>query len=297
MPRRPPEPAADRATLLHSGPFHQALRVCIRESGLSLDRVRSRLAQRGLTVALSTLSDWQRGHRRPGGEQSPLVIAALEEILRLPGGSLTRLLDHRPGLDERSGALGELLDALPGSRDQDAVIITQQQKVLIDAARRCESVWTRTLVRARRDGMDRYVIRSFADPGTDLDGCGIHALENCRVGTILRHHARGVMVAELLFDHALRAGDTWVFEWESFDRPTRPCAGHGHGFRQPVGHFLVQVRFDPAALPAECHSYVRSGPDAKPCRTGVLVPNAHHTVHLAAADVVSGVLGIAWRWP
>ncbi|MDP9866283.1 MULTISPECIES: hypothetical protein [Streptosporangium] len=293
MPRRLPEPAADRGLLLHSGPFHQALRACIRENGLPLDRIRSRLAQRGLTVALSTLSDWQRGHRRPGGEQSMLVVTALEEILRLPGGSLTRLLDRGPGLDGRSGALGEPLDALPGSRDQDAVVITQQQKVLIDAARMCASVWTRTLVRARRDGMDRYVVRSFVDPGTDLEGCEIHALENCRVGTVLRHQRRAVMVAELLFDHVLRAGDTWVFEWESVDRPTRPCVDHGHGFRQPVAHFLLQVRFDPLALPAECHSYVRSGPDETPFRTGVLVPTAHHTVHMAASDVADGVLGIA----
>ncbi|GAA3440998.1 hypothetical protein [Planomonospora venezuelensis] len=291
MPRRAPEPIGDRDTLLRSGPFHLALRACIRESGLSLDRIRARLAQHGPAVALSTLSDWQRGNRRPGGERSMAVITALEGILGVPERALADLLHPGPGADERPGGPP---GPFPGRYEQHVTVISQHQKVVLDAAGCRASVWTRTLIRARRHGVDRYLARSPDGPGADPGAREILPLANCRLGEVRREPEPFV---ELLFDQALRSGETWVFEWEARDRPPVPCTGHGHGFRQPVEQFLVEVRFDPAALPAECYAYARHGVDGEVRRTGALAPNVHHTVHLSACGVSSGVLGIAWRWP
>src|SRR4029450_7869746 len=74
-----------------TGPFHAALREAIRERGLTLDRLRSHLARRGVSVALSSLSAWQHGNARPG-VSSFRAVRALEEVLRLPSGSLIHLL-------------------------------------------------------------------------------------------------------------------------------------------------------------------------------------------------------------
>ncbi|TDC68141.1 XRE family transcriptional regulator, partial [Actinomadura sp. GC306] len=70
--------------------FAGALRQAIQASGLTLERIRHRLCRRGLTVSVATLSYWQRGRSRP---RSRDVVVALEEILQVPPGTLTELLD------------------------------------------------------------------------------------------------------------------------------------------------------------------------------------------------------------
>jgi hypothetical protein len=309
-----PEPRLDSP--LETGPFHAALREAIRERGLTLERLRSHLARRGISVALSTLSDWQHGNRRPGGANSFLAVRALEEILRLPSRSLLRLLllpdgeadceaqgrgrvPLRPvrGLDEHGGAIAQLLDRLPGARDRGVDILTQQHKVFIDAQRCSWLVWCRTVVRARRDGVDRYVVRYFGDEGCGIDQVRLVPLENTRLGRVERHRDAPVLVAELLFGEALRAGETWVFEHEVVDRTGQRCVEHGHGFLEPQDLYLLEVRFDPGALPVDCHAYAQPGLYDERRRTADLTLNNHHAVHLVVSGVSAGLVGIAWSWP
>ncbi|MFC7732668.1 hypothetical protein [Actinomadura keratinilytica] len=80
--------------------FAGALRQAIRGSGLTLERIRHRLACRGVSVSVATLSYWQRGRSRP---RSRPVVAALEEILQVPAGTLTGLLDDPPGPGSAAG--------------------------------------------------------------------------------------------------------------------------------------------------------------------------------------------------
>src|SRR5688572_3853543 len=99
--------------VLYTGPFHAALRSAIRERGLPLERLRAHLARRGVTVGLSSLSDWQTGNSRPAHPGSRRALRALEDVLELPPASLVRLLDNGTGppkglLDV--GAVAELLD-------------------------------------------------------------------------------------------------------------------------------------------------------------------------------------------
>src|SRR2546423_11318741 len=83
-------PAYD--VVLHTGPFHDALRAAVGSRGLTLDRLRAHLARRGIPIALSTLSDWQHGKRRPAAEDSLRAVRALEEVLGLHPATLVRLL-------------------------------------------------------------------------------------------------------------------------------------------------------------------------------------------------------------
>jgi hypothetical protein len=290
---------ADLGSLLVTGPFHLALRAAIRERGLPLERLRVRLAERGIPVGLSSLSNWQHGQSRPERANSLRAVRALEEILGVPPAALSRLLLHADeGLDEQDGPLGELLDTVPGSRVRDFDVLTRQQKIVVNADRQAPLVRTRTLVRARRDGVDRYIVRFFGDPGCAIDRVVVRAGENCRLGAVHRHPHAPVLVAELLFGTVLHAGDTWFFEdmlWEPTNAPE--CVEHGHGFRTAVGQFLLQVRFHPDALPVRCHAYASAGLDEPPRPIADLVLSARHEVHLVASNVASGVRGIAWDWP
>jgi hypothetical protein len=292
------------ASVLYTGPFHAAFRAAVNERGLTLDRLRAHLARRGITVGLSSLSDWQMGRRRPAGANSLQAVLALEEILGLPARSLIRLLltptgeavRLRRGLDDHSGALAVLLDQLPGSRERAVDILNAHEKVTIDGERRAAAMWLRTVVRARRDGADRYFVRFFGDPGCDASAVEVEPLENCRLGRLHRHPA-GVAVAELLFDETLRAGETWVFEVR-LANPTGPhCTEHAHGFRHPGEQFVLEVRFDPSALPADLHVFAQPGLYDERHRTDDLTLNGQHAVHLYASGTESGVLGIGWCWP
>ena len=298
MSRASQNDSASLEDLLVIGPFHEALRIAIKRSGLTLERIRSRIGQRGVPLALSTLSDWQQGHRRPGTERSLVVVGILEEILGLPRRSLRGLLEYTSaGIDEDEGPIGELLELFPHSRERDLTVITEQQKVFVDQAGITSRIWTRALLRARRQGVDRYLTRYFGDPGCLIDQVRLTALENCRLGRVERHRTQSVLVGELLLGTKLGAGDTWVIEYEVRDPSGEAGIEYGHAFPRPVAQYLLEVRFDPRRLPAACHSYARPALTDALHITGKLVLNRYHAVHLTASGVRAGVVGIIWEWP
>jgi hypothetical protein len=306
---RRPEDHLD--TALRTGPFDAALRAAIRRRGLPLDRLRFRLAARGIHVGLSSLSDWQHGHSRPERANSLRAVEALEDILGLPSASLLALLPPpgpagaagrpsraRPvqGVDEYSGPLGELLDSLPGSREWNLDLLHLEQRAFVTAARMIDRLRVRSLVRARRDGVDRYVTRYFCSPDGDVDRVLIRPVRNCRLGRVRRHPGGHVLVAEVLFGQALRTGDTWVFEDETIDPGSRARTEIAHGFRQPAEQVLLEVVFDPRARPARCYAYARADLYAERHRLEYLPVSGDHTAHLAMSGLTAGVRGIAWEW-
>jgi hypothetical protein len=283
---------------LYTGPFHTAFRAAIRDSGLTLDRLRWRLASRGINVGLSSLSDWQNGRSRPEQANSLRAVTAIEEILALPPGSLTQLLTavRRPSLPD-IGAVAELLDRLPGSRDRGFELVSIHNKVIIDERRCTELVWTRTAIRALHDGVDRYVVRYYGNPGCDAARVRPDPLGNCRLGRLLAHPDAPAVVYELLFDQSLRAGETWVFEARLTDDATAETTEFAYGFRYPAEQYLLEVRFHPTALPARCYSFAQLDLDDERHPTRELALSKHHSVHLVASAITSGVLGIKWDWP
>ncbi len=290
---------------LYTEPFHLALRAAIRERGLTLERLRAHLARRGISVGLSSLSNWQTGHARPETAGSLRAVRALEEILDLPPRSLVRLL---PGVDAtvrppRRTALAdiapvtELLGTVPGALDRGVELVSVQHKVVVDAERRTTSVWTRTAVRAVRDGVDRYVARYYGNSGCLPALVRPRPLGNCRLGLFVPHPSAPALVYELLFGHALLAGETWVFESELLDPTAGVSSEFAHGFRYPAEQYVLEVRFDPRARPAACYSFAQRDLCDDRHRTARLTLSPHDTVHLVASSVSSGVLGIQWEWP
>jgi hypothetical protein len=294
--------------LLTTGPFDAALRAAVHARGLTLDRLRAHLARRGIPIALSTLSDWQHGKHRPSITGSLRTVQALEEVLGLRQRTLVKLLVDqagdapgqpragRRGVNDRSGNLASLLDRIPGSRARLSDMVCDHQVYTVGPDRHLAGLRCRKVIQARHDGVDRYVLRYFGNPGCDADQIQVRPIRNCRLGQVVCDRS-GIVVAELRFDEKLHAGDIWVFELEIVDPTGRPMTECAHGFRSRDQQYLMEVRFDPTALPVDCHSFAQTDLYERRQRTGDLVLNRHHALHLLTGGLVGGVVGIGWRWP
>ncbi|MDG4825613.1 hypothetical protein O7635_27515 [Asanoa sp. WMMD1127] len=278
--------------VLFTGPFHLALRKAIRDRGLTLDRVCAHLARRGVSLALSSLSDWQTGRCRPVNLDT---VAALEDVLGLETGALARLLADSGRLAD-IGPVAELLDVVADSDPRDLELVSVQQRIDVGDDGRLARLWVRTAIRARRDGVDRYVARFYGDHGCDPHRVRTRALRNCRLGRRLTHPSAPALVYELVFDQALRAGDTWVFESQLVDPSAGVCAEAAFGFRYPAEQCLLEVQFHRGAVPTGTRAFAQRDLAGPRHGLGGLPVNRHHAVHLIASGVDSGVLGIAWDW-
>ncbi|GAA0492431.1 hypothetical protein ABZ951_27100 [Streptomyces sp. NPDC046215] len=302
---------AELAQALRTGPFHLALRTALSARGLALHRVQHRLAQRGVRVGVTSLSYWQQGARRPQRAESLRAVRMLEDVLDLPADSLTRLLEpagagagaERPAtrsyrsLLEEARVLERLLAELESPADGGLHTVCHLERVLIGAGRELLGRESHHVVRAHRDGVDRYVAIHHGDAGCDPGQVTVRATENCRVGRVRWHAASGVLVAELLFDTRLRAGDTYVFGYGFDDGTGGPSSEYVRGFSFAGGQYVLQVRFDAAALPVRCRRFTRTSAGApRGGQQELTLAGRHRGVHLVEPAVRPGIVGIAWDW-
>ncbi|MFD7131508.1 hypothetical protein [Streptomyces sp. NPDC059894] len=302
---------ADLDAALRDGPFHVALRAAIAARGLPLQRVQHHLSRHGVRVGITSLSYWQQGARRPQRPESMRAVRALEEILRLPQESLIRLLTKAHGdtvagqpagrsyrsLLEASDTLAELLVELECPPGGGLVTLGHHERVRIGARRELRGRESQHIVRAHRDGVDRFMAVHHGDPGCDPARMTLHALENCRPGRVRQHRDTGILVTELLFDTHLRAGDTFLFRYGVEDGTAGASREYVRGFDTPGGQYALQIRFDENAMPARCHRFTR--PSAAAPRGGrqeLALSRRHRSVHLVEPRVRSGIVGIGWDW-
>ncbi|MET7296888.1 hypothetical protein ABZS79_33145 [Streptomyces griseoloalbus] len=302
---------AELDSVLRGGPFHVALRAAIAARGLPLQRVQHHLSRHGVKVGVTSLSYWQQGARRPQRPESLRAVRALEEILQLPEESLIRLLaasdeptaDRRSAgrsyrsLVEASGVLDRLLAEFGAPRDGGLHSLGHHERVRIGARRELAERESHHIVRAQRDGVDRYVAVHHGDPGSAPERMIVHALENCRTGRVRWHHDTGVLAAELLFDTRLRAGDTFLFRFAVEDGTAGVSHEYVRGADSPGGQYALQVCFGSGALPVRCHRFAQHSAAAP--RGGhqeLALSGRHRSVHLVEPRVRSGYVGIAWDW-
>ncbi|GGL83775.1 hypothetical protein GCM10010129_29460 [Streptomyces fumigatiscleroticus] len=314
MPHAPQHadvPTVELDSALRGGPFHVALRAAIAARGLPLQRVQHHLSRHGVKVGVTSLSYWQQGARRPQRPESLRAVRALEEILQLPEESLIRLLEEagegssaqRPAARsyrafvEASGVLEQLLTELDAPLDSGLHTLAHHERVLIGARRELAGREAYHIVRAHRDGVDRFVAVHHGDPGCEPERIIVHALENCRTGRVRRHHGTGVLVAELLFDLRLRSGDTFLFRYGVEDGTAGVSREYVRSFGAAGGQYALQVRFDAAALPVRCHRFSQHSAAApRSGRQELRLSARHHSVHVVEPRVRAGAVGIGWDW-
>ncbi|WP_433548188.1 hypothetical protein ACQPZG_26300 [Streptomyces sp. CA-294286] len=305
----PAEP--DLEQLLRTGPFHLALRAALALRGLPLQRVQHHLAGRGVKVGVTSLSYWQQGARRPQRPESLRAVRELEGVLGLPAASLIRLLPaegaggdtERPAtrsyrsLVEVSGSVEGLLAELESPQDGGLHTVGHHERVRIGADRELVGRDSQHVVRAHRDGVDRYLAIHHGDPGCDPSRVAVRAWENCRTGRVRWHRETGVVVAELLFDARLRAGDTYLFGYGFEDGTGGASSEYVRGFSFAGGQYVLQVRFDEAALPVRCRRFARATAlSPRVARQDLTLSGRHGTVHFVEQGVRPGILGVDWDW-
>ncbi|MDN0194940.1 hypothetical protein [Streptomyces sp. S.PNR 29] len=302
---------AELDSALRGGPFHVALRAAIAARGLPLQRVQHHLSRYGVKVGVTSLSYWQQGARRPQRPESLRAVRALEEILQLPDESLIRLLAETEdrsreqrsatrsyrALVEASGVLEQLLAELDSPPDGGLHTLGHHERVRIGARRELAGRESHHIVRAHRNGVDRFVAVHHGDPGCVPERMAVHALENCRTGRVRRHHDTGVLVAELLFDTRLRSGDTFLFRYGVEDGTAGVSREYLRGFGSAGGQYALQVRFAATALPVRCHRFTQHSAAApRSGRQELALSGLHHSVHLVEPRARSGIVGIGWDW-
>lgn len=297
--------------VLRTGPFHLALRAAIAARRLPLHRVQHHLSRHGIKVGVTSLSYWQQGARRPQRSESMRAVRALEEILDLPDESLIRLLGpalpagapERPparpyrSLVRASGVLHRLLADLDAPPDCGLLGVGLHERVRIGPRGQLLGRDSQHVIRARRDGVDRYIAVHQGDPGCAPGDVAVHAMENCRTGRVRWDRATGVLVAELLFDARLRAGETHLFRYGFEDGTAGASTEYVRGFGGAGGQYVLQVAFADGALPVRCHRFAQQSTAAPRVGRQELTPTGRpRSVHLVEQQVRTGLLGIGWDW-
>ena len=312
-PARIPVGRAELAKLLAGGPFPDALRAAIKGSGLSLDRIQHRLQLRGVTISVATLSYWQSGRRRPERPESLDALRHLEAVLRVPPNALTALLGPprprgRRRRDSRllamdalwgSMALANLLTSVDTASDGHLARISQHDRVVVDTTRQIRSVRVSQVLRAEQDGVDRWVLLyDWQTETTDVPQ--ITNLRNCRLGRMVADRNEHLLAAELLFDQELATGETLIMEYEvvnptSEHTPLVDC--YCRRLRLPVRDYVLEVKFDPDALPERCQQFSSPAGDVRLARRRNLAISATGEAHTVGLGVGPGLVGIEWDWP
>lgn len=160
------------------------------------------------------------------------------------------------------------------------------------------TVTAKAVFRARADGQDRWLL-AYRQDGADGVEAGtptLTALRNCTVGRVEVDHAANLTLAELVFSHAIDAGETHLVEY-SLSYRHNPCAdtrkAHFREFWEPVPEYLLEVDFDPAYPPEQCwrYSYRSHGGTAD---SEDVTLDEQCRAHAVAIDFGPGVFGIGW---
>jgi len=305
------------AELLRTGPFEEALRAAVAASGLSLDRIQDRLKRRGSRISVATLSFWQSGRYRPGRPASLLVLAELEEVLGVPPESLSALLGPprprgRPlvttdgrGLEASSGFgvtdMASTLNQVNTQWDDVLTRLSTHCRLELDEHGRERRMYNRRLLRAEADGPDRW-ITGYQISGMQSEGPGLlprlHVEPPHRIGKVIENRDNGLLISEILFDRPLGRGDIVALEYTHEPRTPPPYSTIMQtALHAPVREYLMEVRFDPSALPGSCYSFRTADldPESRP-QERLLRPDAIGSVLAVALSVGPCRLGIRWDW-
>lgn len=286
--------------------FAEALHEAVHRRGLPLSRVQARLAAMGHPVAVSTISQWQRGHRRPRSERSLAVLDALEQVLEAPRGSLRALALAHPCapsvLAPRhpltcDGEAFRLLVGRMGLSSSQALVETLgvHDHLTLTADR---TVRRRTALVLRATGAtDRHAVAHEVDPGGDVHQVTVRARSGCRLGRVLRDPGAGMVVAELHFDRWLGAGDTAVLETQVDDTNRLPRTEFHRASTRQVPLLVMEAAFDRSRVPSTVQAFSRP-------RSGSLGPSSLELpiiggdrVHLVRQPAEPGNHGLRWTWP
>lgn len=282
--------------------FARALRTAIRDRGLSLERIRYHLKEHGHHLSAATLSYWQSGRSRPDRASSLAALGTLEEVLQVPRGSLAA---HLPGRAPRTGgrstasSMASALFDSGGLIDRDVTSlgivwgdlerVAIHDLVTVAEDRTTRSHELRKILRAARDGVDRFAAVHFVEPSETLT---ILPRRGCHLGRVIHHPDHGVAIAELLLDQPLMTHDVALIEYaHTVTGATQPTKGWERGCVGQLREIHMEVEF-PEQRPRSTRAAVITDGQERPA------PVTLHgaLLSLLLLDVGPGVIGLSWSW-
>lgn len=279
--------------------FASTLRAAVEERGLGLGRIQERLAERGVSISVATLSYWQSGRSEPSVRSAHAVLPDLEAVLSLEPGTLLGVLPQTRGRDRRapvaaiSSVLTEppqalLMNQLDTRWDAELDRVTLHDVLHIGPDRRVDRLTVRQALRARADGPDRRVI--MHGYGKDVDPPELDSVRGCRVGRVEEAEDGVAIGAELLLPGPMRRGETAIVEYDlvwSGRGPLKDC--YERRLRLPMRELLLEVSFHPEAAPEWCEGFNDSA-------VWPLGLEPDDQTHVVVTDAQRGVHGLRWAW-
>lgn len=241
--------------------FAISLREAIRARGLSLSALCARLTATGNPVAVSTLSYWQSGRRRPEGAASLAVVEELERILALDPRTLTGRIGpsrrtgraDRPGPvygDDRDEMLADMLALVGASPSSASRELSTSVVAVTGADGRVIEYRSRHLMQATTAADVAAFAIVVPLPGPGSESPTIQALGGGSVGAVHIHPTGAMIGARFDLHEPVRAPETALFEY-SLRVPDAypPQFALGSGAIRRTRETTLWVQFDDAALP------------------------------------------------
>ncbi|WP_157528527.1 helix-turn-helix domain-containing protein [Nocardia sp. NRRL S-836] len=288
--------------------FADALRTAIGRRALTLDRLRVRLAERGVNISLATLSYWQQGRSRPERPKSLRALRELEAILDLPQGTLFEFLEPpRPrGRCQSRQAVSiralygddspflAVAGAETGDPNPFVSVLDTNETCHVGACRTMRRLSTTQVLRCVADRADRFTVVHGADEG-DAMPCDLH-VRGGEVTELRSDPASGYTAAVITLARPLARGETAVLEHEwVLGENDGPSISHERRVRY-TETYLLRVSFDPVAPPRRCYEYRRVKVDAPQLDRRRLHVNTTPEAHLYLPKCAPGIHGICWEW-
>ena len=288
--------------------FAEVLRDAIRDRGLPLDRLQQRLAASGTPVSIATLSYWQTGRSIPFRSASLAALIELERALELAPGHLSRLLE-----DARSARSLQKLEGRARTLPLSGLATNLAQSLGLSFAStlRNVSVHCRLFVSSERIEVREEVRLVLTAHRADNQAYPVvqRQLTESRItprvvagtgftlGRTVAVPERQLLLAELLPMRQLEPGENLMAEYTVHWAPVQvPTTAHERSSTRGFRELVLQVDFDPAAVPRTVSYRSRANNDEPVPDTGITVPIVDGVAQFVRLNVPPGVHGLYWSW-
>ncbi|MFC7625086.1 hypothetical protein [Microlunatus sp. GCM10028923] len=287
--------------------FADRLRAAITAREVTLASLHERLAARGNTVSIATLSSWRSGSRHPEGAASRAAIADLEELLGLEPGALTDLIGPArrtgpvaaplvpPSAAEVAGAAEETFARLAAGNLSNLRSLIIHIAVDVDQRGEQRRVTERRVLQAvsgRVTAIPHLVVAGTVQ----FRPLRFRALSGCRLTHTYAHPGGRVFGAAFDLDRSIVTGETAVVDF-AVDVPAGFAEKNEFVMTlvRPLREFLLWMRFDPARTPVWYEKFaVVDGKESSRRVTAAELDQPITSIHVMENGFGPGTIGLRW---
>ncbi|GAA1395216.1 hypothetical protein [Luteococcus peritonei] len=286
-----------------SADFASVLGQAIRERGLTLDSIRRRLEQHGVTVSVATLSYWQNGRSHPTRAHSQRTLSALERVLNMPPGALVQVAPANP-VKRRASSVGgptplpqPVSELLARAGQSSQYLRKHSSHIVMGMApdRSPSSELVRQVVQCTKAGTASFPVVSTMEPGVQQE---VHGLSNCVAGAVTEVPEKELVLTEMHLTRPLRLGEYLMLEYMTTLAPD-PSGTTSFGvMMDKLSELVLEVQFPLDDPPARVVSYTSAsggGPETAD-EEALEVTLSEGAAQVVKVDCPAAVHMMSWEW-